>query len=171
MNLDERATLLALNFKSGNASRPKFRKTLAAQVQASFGKALSPEEVEATINRLIADKIITVSDQDEIDYPTSTLQTLAPTTPSATPLFPDQAKTPPKPKDQSPASIEPFTQVLKHLREHPKNRPARNTPLLRHLRTVLGHKVSEAEVEALVEETVRAKQLSIDVNNKVTYHL
>jgi len=60
---------------------------------------------------------------------------------------------------------------LKHLREHPKNRPARKTTLIRHLLTVLGNKVTEADVVALVEETVRTKQLSVEVNNKVTYHL
>jgi len=171
MNVDERAMLMALNFKSDNAPRPKSRKTLAAQIQASFGKALSPDEVEATITRLIAGNVITLSDHDQISYSTSTLQALAAPAPSAVPLITDKSETPPKSKHQSPVSIEPFTHILKHLREHPKNRPTRKTTLIRHLLTVLGNKVTQADVVALVEKAVRAKQLSIDVNNKVTYQL
>jgi hypothetical protein len=171
MNVDERATLMALNFKPVNSSRPKSRKRLVAQIQAQFGKALSPEEVEATIKRLIVDKVITVSDKEEIGYPTPTVQTLTPTTPSAPPLAPGKSKSPPKPKEQSSASMAHFTQVLKHLREHPRNRPASETTLTRHLQTVLGNKIAEAGVVAIVQELVRTKQLTIDAKNKVTYHL
>lgn len=171
MNVDERATLMALNFKPGNASRPKSRKTLAAQIQAQFGKALSPEEVEATIKQLIVDKVITVSKKDEIGYPTPTVQTLTRTTPIAPPSASGKPKTPPKPKEQSPLSMAHFTQVLKHLREHPRNRPASETTLTRHLQTVLGNKIAAAGVGAIVQELVRTKQLTIDAKNKVTYHL
>ena len=171
MNVDERATLMALNFKSGNASRPKSRKTLAAQIQALFGKALPPEEVKATIEQLIADKVIKVSDKDEISYPTVTVQTLTPTTTSVPPSSPGKSKSPPKPNKQSPASMVHFTQVMKHLREHPRNRPASETTLTRHLLTVLGNKITEAGVVAIVQELVRTKLLIIDANDKVTYHL
>jgi len=171
MNVDERATLMALNFKSGNASRPKSRKTLAAQIQALFGKALSLEEVEATIHQLIAYKIIKVSDKDEISYRTVTEQSFAPTITSAPPSSHEKSKSPPKPNEQTPASMVHFTQVMKHLREHPRNRPASKTTLTRHLLTVLGNKISEAGVVAIVQEFVRTKLLTIDADDKVTYHL
>jgi hypothetical protein len=171
MNVDERATLLASNFKPANASRPKSKRSLAAQIQAQFGKALSPMEVEATIKRLIVDKIITVSDKDEIGYPTPTLQTFKPTTPSAPPLAPGKSKSPPKPKVQAPTSTAHFIQVLKHLREHPRNRPTSETTLTRHLHAVLGHKIAKAGVVAIVQELVRTKRLTIDAKKKVTYQL
>ena len=131
MNADERATLMALNFKTVNASRPKSRKTLVAQIQAQFGKALSPNEVEVTISRLIVDNIITVSDKDEIGYPTNTMESLTLTTPSAPPLVIEEAKIPFKPKVQSTVSIEPLTHVLQHLRKHSRNRPTRKPALIR----------------------------------------
>jgi len=171
MNVHERATLIASNFEPDSSSRPKSRKTLAAHIQALFGKALSQEEVEATIKRLIADEVIEVSDKDEIGYPTKTPQTLSPRTRAETPLPAEKSKTPPKPKDQSPVSTEPFAHVLKHLREHPKNRPTRKTTIIRHLHTVLGNKLTEADVVALVDHLARTKQVTIDANNKVTYHL
>jgi hypothetical protein len=171
MNVGERVTLMALNFKPVNASRPKSRKTLAAQIQAQFGKALSPEELGATIEQLIADKVIKVSDKDEISYPTDTVQTLTPTTTSAPPSSPGTSNSPPKPKEQTPASMAHFTQVLKHLREHPRNRPASETTLTRHLHTVLGNKIAEAGVVGIVQELVRTRLLTIDADDKVTYHL
>jgi hypothetical protein len=68
MNLAERAKLLTAHFKANQASRPKKRKTLEPLIQAAFGKALSPAEVEETIQRLVADKIITLSERDEVTY-------------------------------------------------------------------------------------------------------
>ncbi len=49
MNSDERARNLAAHFKAIPNNRPKKRKTLEAHIQATFGKAPSPEEIEETI--------------------------------------------------------------------------------------------------------------------------
>jgi len=49
--------------------------------------------------------------------------------------------------------------------------PTRKTTLIRHFLTVLGNKVTEANAMALVEKLVRTKRLTIEANNKVTYHL
>lgn len=70
MNLPERSKLLAAHFKANQASRPKKRKALEALIQAAFGKALSTAEVEETIQGLIAEKIIALSEKGEISYKT-----------------------------------------------------------------------------------------------------
>ena len=68
MNLAERVNLLASHFKANQASRPKKRKTLESQIQADFGKTLSPAEVEDTIRGLVAEKIITLSETGAVAY-------------------------------------------------------------------------------------------------------
>jgi hypothetical protein len=68
MNLAERVKLLAELFKANQATRPKKRTTVESQVQALFGKALSPPEVEDTVQALVREKIIAVSDRGEITY-------------------------------------------------------------------------------------------------------
>ena len=68
MNLSERVKLLTAHFKANQASRPKKRKTLESQMQAVFGKALSLGEVEDTIQGLVTEKIITLSEKGEVVY-------------------------------------------------------------------------------------------------------
>ena len=68
MNLAERVQLLVSQFKANQTSRPKQRKTLESQMQAVFGKTLSPAEVEETIHGLVTEKIITLSEKGEVDY-------------------------------------------------------------------------------------------------------
>jgi hypothetical protein len=164
MNVDERAQLLASYFTAEHVSRPSKRKTLESHMQAVFGKTLSPADVEATINRLVANQVITLSDKGEVAYPTTTR-------PRSTPTAATKPKVSPKPVKSPPVSVGPFARVLKHLREHPKNRPTRKTPLVRHLLTVLGHKMTEPDIFALINTLSQAGHLTIDDKGKVLYHL
>lgn len=68
MNAAERVKLLASNFKTNPANRPKTRKTLESQMQAKFGKTLSPVEVEETVQGLIGVKAITISDTGDVSH-------------------------------------------------------------------------------------------------------
>jgi len=68
MNLAERVNLLASQFKVNQTNRPKKQKTLESQIQAVFGKTLSPGEVEETIHGLVAEKTIALSEKGEVDY-------------------------------------------------------------------------------------------------------
>jgi hypothetical protein len=70
MNQTERQKLLANYFMTNPIGRPKKRKTLESQIRALFGKALSTEDVEATVQELIRQRIITLSDKGEVGYPT-----------------------------------------------------------------------------------------------------
>ena len=80
-------------------------------------------------------------------------------------------KAPAKSLEPPPASVEPFARALKHLREHPKNRPTRKTTLVRHLLTVLGNKITDANVLALINSLGQTGHLAIDNKGRVTYHL
>lgn len=68
MNAAERVGLVAEQLKVNVKNRPKKRKTLESQIQVVFGKSLTPAEVEETIQGLIRDKIIVLSDQGEVSY-------------------------------------------------------------------------------------------------------
>jgi hypothetical protein len=68
MNLAERVQLLTDHFKANQTNRPKKRKTLESQMQAVFGKSLSPAEVEETVQGLVMEKAITISDKGEVAY-------------------------------------------------------------------------------------------------------
>ena len=164
MNVDERAQLLAGFFTAEHASRPSKRKTLESHMQAVFGKTLTPEEVEATINKLVANRVITLSVKGEVTYQTTTPL-------RATPAAIAKPKPLVKPSEPSPASVEPFARVLKHLREHPKNRPTRKTTLVPHLLTVLGNKITEADVLALINTLGQAGHLTIEDKGRVLYHI
>ena len=63
MNLAERLNFLANYFKANHTSRPRKQKKLESQIQAMFGKALLPNEVEETIRGLIVEKTIALSDK------------------------------------------------------------------------------------------------------------
>jgi hypothetical protein len=68
MNITERVKLLASHFKTNQNNRPKKRKTLESQIQAVFGKTLTPREVEDTVRRLVMEKIIALSEKGEVAY-------------------------------------------------------------------------------------------------------
>lgn len=68
MNVAERVELLATGFKAHPKNRPAKRKTLESQIQAIFGKALSPEEITTTIEGLVAKKVIRLSVKGDVEY-------------------------------------------------------------------------------------------------------
>lgn len=68
MNAAERVKRMADHFKSNPESRPKKKAKLESQIQAVFGKTLSPEEVEDTIRKLAAGKVLSVSAKGEVAY-------------------------------------------------------------------------------------------------------
>lgn len=68
MNTAERVRYLTAGFKTHPENRPGKRLKLESQIQAKFGKALSPDEVTATIDGLIAKKVISVSEKGAVEY-------------------------------------------------------------------------------------------------------
>lgn len=69
MTAAERRKHLAEHYrKSQQNGRAKKRTTLAAQIQSLFAKSLTAEEIEEAIRGLIADKVLTISDKDEVVY-------------------------------------------------------------------------------------------------------
>jgi len=70
MDQTERVKLLGIHLKTHPNSRPRRQKTLESQIQAVFGKTLSPAEVADTIQGLIAGKIIELSGKGAVTYPT-----------------------------------------------------------------------------------------------------
>jgi hypothetical protein len=68
MDNDERVDFLARHFSSKGISRAGKRKTLESQIQALFGKALSPAELSETINTLITRKTLEITPEDEVVY-------------------------------------------------------------------------------------------------------
>lgn len=69
MNLVERVQWLAIYFKDHPKNRPGTRKALEADIQKNFGKALSQDELDATVGGLSAQGIINVTENDGIEYP------------------------------------------------------------------------------------------------------
>ncbi|HWN97159.1 MAG TPA: PIN domain-containing protein [Methylomirabilota bacterium] len=68
MNAAERIKSLASRFKGNGTNRPLKRNTLESQIQAVFGKTLSPGEIEDTVQGLITEKIIVLSPKGEVAY-------------------------------------------------------------------------------------------------------
>lgn len=68
MNLAERLKFLPSHLKAHQAGHPKTRKTLEAYIQAAFGRALSPGEVEETIQGLLAGKVLALSEKGNVTY-------------------------------------------------------------------------------------------------------
>jgi hypothetical protein len=68
MTAEERVQYFATFFKTNSTNRPKKRKTLESQIHAMFGKTLSLEEAEQTIQQLVAAKIITLDDKGAVTY-------------------------------------------------------------------------------------------------------
>jgi hypothetical protein len=61
--------------------------------------------------------------------------------------------------------------VLEHLKSHPKNRPARETTLTRHLRTLFGNKITEDEATNVIETLRQTGLISITEKGAVSYRL
>jgi hypothetical protein len=89
------------------------------------------------------------------------------TPPAAVPKL----KAPAKSKAQPPVLEKQAARVLEHLRKHPNNRPKRKATLVRHLLTLVGNKITEADVLALIENLRQAGHLFIGEKGAVTYHL
>src|SRR5687767_12403829 len=68
MNAIERTKLLASRFKSNATNRPKKRETLESHIRALFGKALTQKELEDTVQGLITQKIIALSNKGDVAY-------------------------------------------------------------------------------------------------------
>lgn len=68
MNLEERAKMLAHDLKTHPNNRPKTQKTLASKIMAASGNSMPPAEVEEAIQKLIAGKILTVSEKGAVSY-------------------------------------------------------------------------------------------------------
>jgi hypothetical protein len=105
------------------------------------------------------------------DFTTLTFSGPAKPPPPTPSPVPPKVKAPSKPTAQPPVLDELATHVLDHLRKHPSNRPKRKTTLVRHLLTLLGNKITEADVLALIESLRQAGYLAIDEKDAVTYRL
>jgi hypothetical protein len=83
----------------------------------------------------------------------------------------------PKPKSPSKSKTAVFnlgereSQVLEHLRKATTTRPRKEKKLLSFLIAYLGHKITETEALAIVENLCRAGYLVMAENGAVTYHV
>lgn len=95
-------------------------------------------------------------------------------TPPAPAILAPKAKPAPKtiPAPPKPAAApldERATHALEHLRDHPKNRPAREATLLRHMKNLFGQKITDTEAVSVVEMLRLAGHLAITEKGAVTY--
>jgi hypothetical protein len=63
------------------------------------------------------------------------------------------------------------TRALEHLKGHPKNRPAREKTLTRHVLALFGNKITEAEATHVTEALRHAGHIEITEKGAVTYRL
>jgi hypothetical protein len=63
------------------------------------------------------------------------------------------------------------TRALEHLKSHPKNRPAREKTLTRHVLALFGNKITEAEATDVTEALRHAGHIEITDKGAVTYRL
>jgi hypothetical protein len=109
---------------------------------------------------------------------------LNPTAPTASAPAIPRAPTPtkngatPKPskaaKQQAqiaPALDEHATRALEHLKSHPKSRPTRQTTLARHIRALLGNKLTEAEATHVIAALRQVGYIDIIEKGAITYRL
>lgn len=68
MNTEERVSLLSKQLKENTSGRPAKRATLESKIQATFGRALSEDDVSETIQGLIRDQTVTLLDSGEVKY-------------------------------------------------------------------------------------------------------
>jgi hypothetical protein len=62
-------------------------------------------------------------------------------------------------------------QMLDHLRKHPASRPTRKRTLVSYSLALLGNNITEDRIHVLIEGLLQSKQLTIDANGAVTYHV
>jgi len=68
MNNAERVEFIIARFKPKQFTRASKRKTLESQIQALFGKALSPSELNDTIRGLVAAKALEITSEGVVAY-------------------------------------------------------------------------------------------------------
>ncbi len=68
MNFEERVNFLKKRFKTKRSGLPKKQKNLEADIQSLFAKMLSSEEVSEMVNKLIADRVILISETGNVTY-------------------------------------------------------------------------------------------------------
>ena len=68
MNNAERVEFIIARFKPKQFTRASKRKTLESQIQALFGKALSPSELNDTIRGLVAAKALEITSEGAVAY-------------------------------------------------------------------------------------------------------
>jgi len=71
----------------------------------------------------------------------------------------------------APALDEHAARTLEHLKSHPKNRPAREKTLTRHVLALFGNKITEAEATHVTEALRHAGHIEITGKGAVTYRL
>ena len=84
---------------------------------------------------------------------------------------PKLQKAPKPPTPIAPPLDERASHALEHLRGHPKNRPARESTLASHMRTLFGNKITEEEAATVVETLRGAGHVAITDKGRVTYRL
>ena len=170
---------MATHFQTNHANRPKSQKTLESQIGVVFGKALSADEVSATISRLVLSKVLSFSDKGEIHYlhtpatngsPLNSNSSLAPTKPRAT-TSPTSPKAPSLGAMESAQLNKWESQALANFRNSPATRPRTKTKLLSSLTSSLSPRPTPAQAVKLVKHVSSAGHLTIDPQGKVTYHL
>jgi len=68
MNGGERLVVLTTQIKEKKPGLPGKRKALESYIQSTFGRALSAEELGATIQELIHASVIEISGTDAVSY-------------------------------------------------------------------------------------------------------
>jgi len=190
MNVAERVQLLTARFQNGATSQPRLRKTLESQIGAFFARSLSADELEATIQGLIATKVINISTTGAVGYGASPSPGLSPAIvrvaaatpapraaaapkpaakPSAKPESKSAAKPAPKPVAPPVALTDLATAALERLRQHPDNRPKKKTKLVFFLISELGHQHHLHTIYGAIKNLRQAGHLSF-VGQAVTYH-
>ena len=69
MNCRERVEILASRYRDKTISLPKKRKSLESSIQAVFGKSLSAQELNETIQGLVNQEVIEFGEADGVRYP------------------------------------------------------------------------------------------------------
>lgn len=171
MNHAERLTMLSAQLRANHSSRPKKRGTLEFQIQAVFGRVLSPAEVESAIQGLVANKILTLTDKDDVNYllPAAKNQTTTPAAKAGALPPPTKPKSLSKPKPVTLEDREGL--VLEHWRKPTSTRPRTQKTLVSFLVTHFGRQIEEAEALELIKLLSQAGHLVVNEKGAVTYHL
>ena len=176
MNHAERLIMLSDQLRANQNNRPKKRGTLESQVQAAFGRVLSPCEVESVIQGLVAKKIITITEKGDVSYlvppaspPTAKHQTAAPTPKGAAIPQPSKAKSLTKEKAATLEDREVL--LLEHWNKPTSTRPRTRKTLVSFLVAHFGRQINELEALAFIKFLSEAGHLVISEKDAVTYHL